>query len=206
MATTARRIRPHDTFSRVHTAFGSAATVSITPISPFARTMASANGRIQPHDQRFSVLSDRLLERRSTDSCGGLVGWLGLTHEDVEVLDGSGAAQIEEVRALADGAGVPSLPLTYGCQGMLHGSALAQFGASSRGRLALAPFLEQAFVWVDRDATAVGAAGAALGSRQAAQVAAGNCTAAPDWQGMVTSLGQRMVPASPSSVKAVLGS
>jgi len=49
------------TLSRIHTAIGSAATVSMTPMSPFARTTASANGRIQPPHQRSSVLADKLL-------------------------------------------------------------------------------------------------------------------------------------------------
>ena len=84
------------------------------------------------------------LERRSTKSCGCMVGWLGLPHEDVEVVDGGGAAQIEEVLALADVARVASLPVADMGQGVLDSGTFAELGAPGWSLLALAELLEQA--------------------------------------------------------------
>jgi hypothetical protein len=86
---------------------------------------------------------------------------VGLAHEDVEVVHRGGATQIEGVLALADIARIASLPLADVGQGVLYGGALAELGAPGRRLLAVAQFLEQSLIRVDRDAAAVAAAGTA---------------------------------------------
>ena len=83
----------------------------------------------------------------------------------MEVVDGGAAAEIEEVLAGAAIAGAAPLPAPNVSEGVLDGDPLAEPGATSRRRLALAELDQEALVGVDGDAAAVGAGGAAVAER-----------------------------------------
>ena len=67
------------------------------------------------------------------------LSWNSLrTGQNVQIVDDSAPAQIEEILAQTAITGVSSLPLTHMSKGMLDGYPLAQFGSSLHGLLALA--------------------------------------------------------------------
>jgi len=83
----------------------------------------------------------------------------------VEILHDGRATEVDEVLAAAAVAGAAALPVTDVGEGVLDGDAFAEFGPTRRGLLALAQFLEEPLVGVDRYAATVLAAGTPCAQR-----------------------------------------
>ena len=79
----------------------------------------------------------------------------------MEVVDDGGAAEVEEVLALAVVASAGALPAAEVGEAVLDGDALAEPGPAGRAALPLAQLGPEPLVGVDGDGAAVGAGGAA---------------------------------------------
>jgi hypothetical protein len=91
--------------------------------------------------------------------------WLGLACDDVQVVDDSGAAHVEQVLADARVAGAAALPGADMGQGVLDRDPFAELGPAGWGELAGLQLDQEPLVWVDLDAATAGTAGALLAQR-----------------------------------------
>jgi hypothetical protein len=94
----------------------------------------------------------------------------GLSLDRLEVLDGAGAAQVEEVLADAAVASAASLPAADVRESVLDGDSLAELGSAGRGLLQLAQLVLEPFILGDGDGPAAASTGGRALGPQAAVV------------------------------------
>jgi len=123
----------------------------------------------------------------------------------VEVVDDGDTAQVEQVLSGAEVAGAAAPPVPDVGEGVLDLDAFAQFLASLRGLVARSSVSSASSGWMETLRPALLTVHRCR-SGQAAQVALGNRTVRPAWNGMVTPAGQVRCPAAKSMLNWSLAS